>query len=164
MTALMSTTLFLADEPATERLAAQLAPYLAHPPGQGGIIYLSGDLGAGKTTFARALLRALGVKGRIKSPSYALAESYDLGPQNAYHLDFYRFDDPREWLDAGFRELFVEDQAVVLVEWPEKAQGMLPPADLHITLAYQASGRQAHLQAHTSAGKKWLQQSQDAAH
>lgn len=152
----MTTTLFLNDEHATDQLARQIAPLLAHPPHSGGIIYLSGDLGAGKTTFARALLRALGVSGRIKSPSYALAETYDLGAHNAYHLDFYRFDDPREWLDAGFRELFTEANAVVLVEWPEKAQGMLPDADLHLMLEYQDLGRKAQLLAQSAKARDWL--------
>src|SRR5690625_1625386 len=97
----MPYTFYLQDEAATTAFAQQLAPFLAHPPHSGGRLYLHGDLGAGKTSFVRALLRTLGVKGRIKSPSYALAESYSLSGQNAYHLDFYRFDDPREWIDAG---------------------------------------------------------------
>lgn len=153
----MATTVYLKDEQATAQLARSFAPLLAHPPHQGGIIYLSGDLGAGKTSFARYLLRALGVSGRIKSPSYALAESYDLGQQNAYHLDFYRFADPREWLDAGFRELFTEPHAILLVEWPERAQDLLPTPDLHIHLQYQEPGRQAQLQAQSRAAQNWLE-------
>lgn len=108
-------------------------------------IELQGDLGAGKTTFARHLLRALGVAGRIKSPTYAIVEPYEVArPQrisqkNAqtlciWHFDFYRFNDPREWEDAGFREIFASP-GLKLVEWPEKARALLPRADLVIELA-----------------------------
>jgi len=154
----MPSTFYLADEAATVQFAQQLAPHLQHPPHSGGLIYLHGDLGAGKTTFVRALLRALGVSGRIKSPSYALAEHYHLPEQNAYHLDFYRFDDPREWLDAGFRELFTEKNAIVLIEWPTHAQGLLPPADLELSLHYQEPGRRLQLHAHSQRAKQWLTQ------
>src|SRR3546814_5929867 len=107
--------LFLADEDATIALAKQLAPLLCgtHPavnPAQpGGRIHLRGDLGAGKTSFVRALLRAAGISGRIKSPSYALLESYNLSNLYFYHLDFYRFSDSREWVDAGFRDILQKE-------------------------------------------------------
>jgi len=154
------TTIYLKNEAASESLAQKLAPFLKHPPYSGGHIYLRGDLGAGKTTFARAILRTLGVRGRIKSPSYALAENYvisDQNKQNAYHLDFYRFNDPREWLDAGFRELFTEKNAIIMVEWPEKAQNLLPKPDLEIQLMYQEPGRMISLLAHSEKGIQWLQ-------
>ncbi|HLS17572.1 MAG TPA: tRNA (adenosine(37)-N6)-threonylcarbamoyltransferase complex ATPase subunit type 1 TsaE [Paenalcaligenes sp.] len=154
----MPYTVYLEDEAATAAFAQQLAPLLAHPPHSGGSIYLHGDLGAGKTTFVRAFLRTLGVSGRIKSPSYALAESYQLPAQNAYHLDFYRFDDPREWIDAGFRELLTEANAIVLIEWPEKAQGLLPDPDLALHLHYQASGRSLSLHPHSDKAQHWVQQ------
>ena len=108
-------------------------------------IELRGPLGAGKTTFARHLLQALGVKGRVKSPTYAVLESYEVagigaaGPGRAgdpgrlqvHHFDFYRFDDPREWEDAGFRDIFA-GPGLKLVEWPDKAEGLLPVADLQL--------------------------------
>ena len=103
-------------------------------------IELHGALGAGKTSLVRHLLRALGVTGRIKSPSYAVLESYELpdfgGEGEVHHFDFYRFADPREWEDAGFRELFAEP-GLKLSEWPEKAAGMLPVADLQVWLVVQ---------------------------
>jgi tRNA threonylcarbamoyladenosine biosynthesis protein TsaE len=100
-------------------------------------IELRGPLGAGKTTFVRHLLRALGVSGRVKSPSYAVVEEYDVttlgGDLHISHFDFYRFKDPREWEDAGFRDVFAAP-GLKLVEWPEKAQGVLPQADLSIEI------------------------------
>lgn len=158
---LMSRSLYLPDEEATIALANQLAPMLCgtHPdlgPDQrGGRIHLRGDLGAGKTSFARALLRASGITGRIKSPSYALLESYNLSNLNFYHLDFYRFSDSREWMDAGFRDI-LHPEAVVLIEWPEQAGALLPPPDLDINLDYQDNGRHASLTAHSNKGKLWL--------
>jgi|SRR5690625_448516 len=153
----MPHTFYLEDETATIAFAEQLAPLLQHPPHSGGRLYFHGDLGAGKTSFVRALLRSLGVKGRIKSPSYALAESYALPAQNAYHLDFYRFDDPREWIDAGFRELLTEPNAIVLIEWPEKAQGLLPEPDLELHLLYQEPGRSLNLKPHSDKAQQWIQ-------
>jgi len=147
-----STRLHLPDEHATEALARQLASPVSE---MGGRIYLHGDLGAGKTAFARALLRACGVTGRIKSPSYALLESYKVSNLYCYHFDFYRFNDPREWLDAGFRDVF-RDDAVILIEWPERAADLLPTPDLAISLMYADPGRDAQLHAHTAKGQTWL--------
>jgi len=142
----------LRDEAATTRLGEKLAGALA----PGLRIYLRGNLGAGKTTLARALLRALGFQGRVKSPSYALVELYTISRLNLYHFDFFRFHDPKEWSDAGFREYFHGD-AVCLVEWPEKAGDLLPPPDLEILLAAAGTGREASLVAHTEAGGKCLE-------
>ena len=166
MSASPSLRLHLPDETATEALAARLAPLLtdrpagadaqaAPGPRAGGRIHLRGDLGAGKTAFVRALLRACGIKGRIKSPSYALLESYKISNLYFYHFDFYRFSDPREWLDAGFRDL-LRDDAVVLIEWPERAQGLLPAPDMEIFLAYADRGRDADLTVYTARGQAWL--------
>ncbi|MCX5591529.1 tRNA (adenosine(37)-N6)-threonylcarbamoyltransferase complex ATPase subunit type 1 TsaE [Alcaligenes endophyticus] len=155
-----STTLqlHLADEEATNALAQQLAPLVAghtHEVAMGGRIHLHGELGAGKTHFVRALLQAVGVSGRIKSPSYALLESYKVSSLYCYHLDFYRFSDAREWLDAGFRDILQED-ALVLIEWPEKAGNLLPPPDLDLHLDYAQEGRRATLHARSTKGKIWI--------
>ncbi|MFP5196356.1 tRNA (adenosine(37)-N6)-threonylcarbamoyltransferase complex ATPase subunit type 1 TsaE [Alcaligenes faecalis] len=151
-------TLSLADEDATTALAERLAPLLSgQVPGVpvGGRIHLHGDLGAGKTHFVRALLRACGVTGRIKSPSYALLESYKVSSLYFYHLDFYRFSDPREWVDAGFRDI-LQDNAVVLIEWPEKAGDLLPEPDLDLHLDYCGDGRLATLDARSAKGTLWI--------
>lgn len=147
----MSHALYLPDEAATQELAARLAPLTA----QGGRIHLEGELGAGKTSFARALLRALGVTGRIKSPTFALVEPYKVSNLYCYHFDFYRFSDPREWLDAGFRDA-LRDDALVLIEWAERAGAALPPPDLNIALAYEGDGRKVSLTAHSAKGQAWL--------
>ena len=121
-------------------------------------IELRGGLGAGKTTFARHLLRALGVAGRIKSPSYAIVETYEAPGLAAAHFDFYRFTDPREWEDAGLRELFAAD-GLKLVEWPEKAEAVLPPPDLQLLIDPAADGtRRVTWQALTPRGVTLLPQ------
>ncbi|GHC45030.1 bifunctional alanine racemase/tRNA (adenosine(37)-N6)-threonylcarbamoyltransferase complex ATPase subunit type 1 TsaE [Alcaligenes pakistanensis] len=153
-----SLTLSLPDEDATTALAERLAPLLSgQVPGvpTGGRIHLHGDLGAGKTHFVRALLRGCGVTGRIKSPSYALLESYKVSSLYFYHLDFYRFSDPREWVDAGFRDI-LQDNAVVLIEWPEKAGSLLPEPDLDLHLDYCGDGRLATLDARSAKGTLWI--------
>ena len=101
-------------------------------------IELHGDLGAGKTTFARHLLGALGVIGRVKSPTYAIMEPYALDDFDAWHFDFYRFNDAAEFEDAGFREVFASP-GLKLVEWPDKAAGLLPEADLVVTIAFDTN-------------------------
>ncbi len=148
-----SLKLFLADEHSTDALGAQIAPLLA----SGMVIFLSGHLGAGKTSLARAMLRALGYQGKVKSPTYTLVELYTVSRLNLYHFDFYRFHDPHEWDDAGFRDLFNEDN-ICLVEWPEKADGLLPAADLAIHLGIRGSGREAKITAGSEQGRTCLQQ------
>lgn len=121
----------------------------------GGSIHLIGALGAGKTTFARALLRALGAGERIKSPTYTLIETYALPGLTAQHLDLYRIAaaEELEWL--GLRDL--ADGAVLwLIEWPERGAGAIPPPDLIVELAHAPSGRDLYLRAITDAGRKWL--------
>jgi len=149
---------YLSDVDQTDALAHQLAALLILPDETGEVrarIHLKGNLGAGKTHLARAMLRACGVTGRIKSPSYALLESYKVSNLYFYHLDFYRFNDPREWIDAGFRDL-LQKQAVVLIEWPEQAGSLLPPPDLEVSLDYAGAGRTARLTAYSNKGKSWL--------
>jgi tRNA threonylcarbamoyladenosine biosynthesis protein TsaE len=141
----------LADESETAAVGARLAGVLM--PGM--VIYLCGDLGAGKTTLARALLRALGYTGKVKSPTYTLVESYVISNLYLYHFDFYRFSDPHEWDDAGFREYF-NPHTVCLVEWPEKAGGLLPPPDLRVTLRVQGAGREIEIAAETERGRQCL--------
>lgn len=134
----------------TQAFARQLAtsPAIAH-----ATLTLQGDLGAGKTTLVRHLLRALGVRGRIKSPTYAVVEPHSAidcavmpagEPLQIWHFDFYRFNDPREWEDAGFRELFASP-GLKLVEWPERAGDFLPAVDLRIDIQPDEMPPQAHI-------------------
>jgi tRNA threonylcarbamoyladenosine biosynthesis protein TsaE len=139
----------LPDEGATLAFGAALGPCLE----PGTVIFLEGELGAGKTTLARGLLRGLGYEGRVKSPTYALVEVYEVSRLLLHHFDFYRFSDPREWIDAGFRESF-DGRSVSLVEWPQKAAGLLPPADLTIRLASSGSGRSASWQPSSPRGTR----------
>ena len=122
----------------------------------GRVLFLSGDLGAGKTTLVRGLLRALGWDGRVKSPTYALVELYAVSKLNLYHFDFYRFKGREEWVNSGFREHF-NPESLCVVEWPEMAEGLLPLPDLHITLEITANSRSAAIQAHSDAGREWRQ-------
>ena len=119
------------DEAACAATAASLA---ARPALRDAFIALHGTLGAGKTTFVRHLLHALGVQGHVKSPTYAVMEPYELPELNLWHFDFYRFNDPQEWEDAGFRDVFAA-RGLKLAEWPEHAHGLLPPPDLRIDMA-----------------------------
>lgn len=139
------------DEAALVALAADLAG----PVRDGGVIFLEGELGAGKTTFARALLRALGVGERIKSPTYSLIESYAGGNFLAHHLDLYRIADPGELEWLGLADL-VTPGALVLVEWPERGAGALPPPDLVLRLAHAGTGRNLDAIANTPRGAQWL--------
>ena len=123
------------DEAACAASAAHLASHFAsHPALADAFIELHGPLGAGKTTFVRHLLHALGVVGRVKSPTYAVMEPYELPEGRAWHFDFYRFDDPQEWEDAGFRDVYAA-AGLKLAEWPDKAAGLLPVPDLRIDIA-----------------------------
>jgi tRNA threonylcarbamoyladenosine biosynthesis protein TsaE len=120
-------------------------------------IELQGNLGAGKTTLVRHLLRALGVEGRIKSPTYAVVEPHEAGDLAIWHFDFYRFNDPQEWEEAGFRDIFASP-GLKLVEWPSQAEGMLPLPDLRITIELTAQdNRQAHFSSATDAGAILIQ-------
>lgn len=155
------------DEAGTAGFAQRLA---ASPAITNATLTLAGDLGAGKTTFVRHLLRALGVQGRIKSPTYAVVEPHraEAGPHgslSAWHFDFYRFGDPREWEDAGFRELFAS-AGLKLVEWPERATGLMGAVDAALTIGpedtpgddtdFTDGPRQVTMQAFTDTGRRLL--------
>jgi tRNA threonylcarbamoyladenosine biosynthesis protein TsaE len=146
-------TLLWTDEDATASFAKQLAHALMHQQtGFNACITLDGELGAGKTTWVRHLLHALGVTGHVKSPTYAVVEPYELPNLHSWHFDFYRFGDAREWEDAGFRDIF-SSPGLKLAEWPEKAAQVLPVVDLDITLnALDGGARQVLLRANTPAG------------
>ncbi|QNM95878.1 tRNA (adenosine(37)-N6)-threonylcarbamoyltransferase complex ATPase subunit type 1 TsaE [Chitinimonas koreensis] len=138
---------WLPDEAATLALGETLSAGL-----RGGLsVWLEGDLGAGKTTLTRGMLRGLGFKGRVKSPTYTLVEPYVVSNLEFHHFDLYRFADPLEWEDAGFRELF-NPASVCLVEWPDKAAGLLPSPDWTIRLSPQGEGRRLELIASTAFG------------
>lgn len=167
----------LVDEAASDGFGRALAQCIVAGFGRhaveapdGFTLHFSGDLGAGKTTVVRALLRALGVEGRIKSPTYTLVEPYVVEmPKfvesrqnvklNCYHFDFYRFEDPHEWLEAGFRDYF-SDAALRLVEWPERARSddgdLLPAPDLHVAIDHADVGRIVQVTAPTALGASWL--------
>jgi len=141
------------SEDDTARFAAQLAQW---PGLHNAYLTLHGDLGAGKTTLVRHLLRALGVQGRIKSPTYAVVEPHEATDMPVWHFDFYRLEDPREWEDAGFRDIFASP-GLKLAEWPEKAAAMTPPADIAIHIeAIDETQRSVTLVAHTPAGRELL--------
>lgn len=138
-------TINLPHEAATLALGAALAPQLPVI----GCVHLEGDLGAGKTTLVRGLLRAAGHEGAVRSPTYTLIEPYPLARGNVFHLDLYRLADPEELEFIGLRELL--GQGLLLVEWPAQGHGVLPAADWRIELSPSGSGRRASLTAPDSA-------------
>ena len=144
-------TAYLPDESATLALGAALARAVA----PGLVIYLHGDLGAGKTALTRALLRATGYQGTVKSPTYTLSEPYSVQvngePVNVIHYDLYRMASPEEFLDAGFREDF-DGRNICIVEWPEKGEPVLPPPDVRVLLEVNGAGRTVELQALSPQG------------
>lgn len=146
-------TLHWPSEAACQAFAAAL---VQRPLWAQAMVCLHGELGAGKTTLVRHVLQAMGVTGRIKSPTYAVVEPYEVQGQHLWHFDFYRFSDPREWEDAGFRELFAS-QGLKLCEWPEKALGFLPTPDLDIHILVGLNDeRTVQVQANTALGEALL--------
>src|SRR5688572_19349439 len=136
----MPADLNLPDAAATEALGAAIAAGAA----PGSVLHLRGDLGSGKTTLVRGLLRALGYAGRVKSPTYTLVEPYIVSRLHLYHFDLYRLKNEKEWRDSGFQEYFNAD-SLCAVEWPERAGALLPPPDLEVRLEFARTGRKAIL-------------------
>ncbi|MFZ3280603.1 tRNA (adenosine(37)-N6)-threonylcarbamoyltransferase complex ATPase subunit type 1 TsaE [Pseudomonas sp.] len=143
-------TLYLADEQAMSDFGARIARVT-----QGhGLIFLEGNLGMGKTTLSRGIIRALGHVGAVKSPTFTLVEPYEIGDIRAFHFDLYRLVDPEELEFLGIRDYF-EDDAMCLIEWPDKGAGFLPKPDLTITISPQDSGRSLKILSQGSRGEAW---------
>ncbi|CAI8737184.1 tRNA (adenosine(37)-N6)-threonylcarbamoyltransferase complex ATPase subunit type 1 TsaE [Pseudomonas sp. MG-9] len=143
-------TLYLADEQAMSDFGARIARVT-----QGhGLIFLEGNLGMGKTTLSRGIIRGLGHVGAVKSPTFTLVEPYEIGDVRAFHFDLYRLVDPEELEFLGIRDYF-EDDALCLIEWPDKGAGFLPKPDLTITISPQDSGRSLKILSQGSRGGAW---------
>jgi tRNA threonylcarbamoyladenosine biosynthesis protein TsaE len=146
---------FLKNETATYELGKKIAQIIHNPAN----IYLTGELGAGKSTFARGLIQGLGYEGKVKSPSYALIEPYEVHGIQIFHFDFYRIHDRQELAVLGIEEYFYQ-QAICVVEWPEKAENLLPAADLFLAFKTLENGREINIIAYTEQGTQWQDQIQ----
>lgn len=150
---MITSSYVIADADAMESLGAALAQAI-----EGGlIVHLNGELGAGKTTLVRGVLRGLGHAGSVRSPTYTLVEPYELAGRRIYHLDLYRLADPEELEWIGIRDLLDAD-SVALIEWPECGRGVLPPADLELVLDYFGTGRRVSLTGRSVAGDRVIGQ------
>lgn len=138
-----------------EEQQVALGARLARVVGDKALVFLQGDLGAGKTTLVRGFLQARGHDGNVKSPTYTLIEPYRLPGGNCYHLDLYRLSDGEELEYLGLREM-LDEKAVLLVEWPQRAQGWLPEADLLVSISHRGNARSVRIEAGSTAGSRWL--------
>ena len=143
-------TLYLTDEQAMSDFGARIARITEGH----GLIFLEGNLGMGKTTLSRGIIRGLGHVGAVKSPTFTLVEPYEIGDIRAFHFDLYRLVDPEELEFLGIRDYF-EDDALCLIEWPDKGAGFLPKPDLTITISPQDSGRSLKILSQGSRGEAW---------
>ncbi len=142
---------FFVDEQALQQFAKKLAPFCSAPL----ILFLIGDLGAGKTTFARSLLQALGISEKIKSPTYPIVESYQTNQYPIFHFDLYRIQSPFELDELGIDDYF-NQTAIFLIEWPERSQGRLPIADLEIIFEIKEQGREVTIKVNTEKAKELI--------
>ncbi len=145
--------LLLKDESETLALGAKIAVTLQ----DGEIIYLSGELGAGKTTFVRGLLNSLGHSGNVKSPTYTLVEPYSINDKNIYHFDLYRINDPEELEAMGIRD-YCDGESICLFEWPEQGKDVLPAADIILSFSHCDLGRELNIESKSSKGENILNQ------
>ncbi len=141
-------------EAAMEALGGQLGQLMATSP-SAFTLFLQGTLGAGKTTLSRGILRALGHRGAVKSPTYTLVETYSLGNRTLHHFDLYRLGDPEELEYLGIRDYLAGDN-LCLIEWPERGEGLLPPPDWRLVIEPLPEARRVHLHAETPAGEALL--------
>lgn len=155
MTSLNANNIVLTGEAEMVGFAAQLAPIFS----EGGLVFLEGTLGAGKTTFSRGLIQALGHTGAVKSPTYTLVEEYDLDDVRVYHFDLYRLGDPEELEYMGIRE-YLADGTLCLIEWPYRGLGVLPSPDILIQIDDLGDARKLHWQGKTERGTRWSEQLQ----
>jgi len=142
-------SVFVADEAAMVMFGQQIA----HATSGGEVIFLNGDLGMGKTTLSRGVLKGFGHQGSVKSPTYTLVEPYELGEVTVFHFDLYRLGDPEELEYLGIRDYFT-DQSICLIEWPERGEGVLPLADLLLNITVEQRGRRINWQAQTEKGRQ----------
>lgn len=141
---------YLADEEAMVAFGKELAKVLREG---GAIVYLNGDLGAGKTTLVRGILTGLGHQGKVKSPTYTLVEPYLLSEMDTYHFDLYRLADPEELEYMGIRDYFAAN-TIALIEWPEKGKGIIPEADIVVNIGYALPGREMELSGNSPEGER----------
>jgi tRNA threonylcarbamoyladenosine biosynthesis protein TsaE len=144
--------ILLSNEKNTLDLGESISAHLT----EGLLIFLKGDLGAGKTTLARGLISGLGYVGSVKSPTYSLIEQYEFDIFTLNHFDLYRFTNPNEWFSSGFQE-YINSHDVTLIEWPEKSSELLPKPDLEVELLYKNESRIAHINSFTEKGHKCLE-------